>query len=132
MAPRQIRWGTVGRVAAVAAAGITGIVSLPALLASGSPPPVPSDVGLAPPPTTASQPLFNPPSAPPAHPRRRLAHRSTVRERPHPPGKRSHPHRVRGADHAPPPSGSASSPAYPAPVYSYVPPSRHEEFGFER
>src|SRR4051794_11994308 len=133
MAPRQIRWGTLGRVLAVVAAAVAGIVSLPALLGSDSPPPVPADVGLAPAPTTASQSPLIPqsPSMPPARPRRRLAHRSRVRERTHPPPKRSHPHRNQGRHDAQPPSGPASVPSYPAPVYSYVPPSRHEDFGFE-
>src|SRR5436190_23513449 len=52
MAGRQIRWRSVGRAAAVAAAVIAGIISLPALLGSDKPPPVPADVGLAPSPTS--------------------------------------------------------------------------------
>src|SRR3954466_11680414 len=47
VAGRQIRWASVGRAAAVVAAAIAGIVSLPALLGSDAPPPVPADVGLA-------------------------------------------------------------------------------------
>jgi hypothetical protein len=49
MAGRQIRWRSAGRAAAIAVAVIAGIISLPALLGSDRPPPVPDDVGVAPP-----------------------------------------------------------------------------------
>src|SRR2546423_1240045 len=58
MAGRQIRWRSVGRAAAGAAAVIAGVISLPALLRSDKTPPVPADVGLAP--TPASAPVASP------------------------------------------------------------------------
>jgi hypothetical protein len=144
---RQIRWGSVGKAAAIVAAAIAGIASLPALLGSDRPPPVPPDVGLAPPPTSAplQAPVTPPParSTPPTPTRRdhhRLAKRKRDRERSHPRRERSHPDREHPHPHrkharhphepdAPP---VASPPAYAPPVYSYVPPPSQGEFQIER
>jgi hypothetical protein len=147
MRGRQIRWGSVGRAAAIAAAAIAGIVSLPAVLGSDKPPPVPADVGLAPQPQArvpvagpAEPALPNPASK--AHPGgsgeffrhirnnspkgRRLGRKAPNRRRS---SKVSHPR----AEHAPPtpPPPSSPVPASP-PVYSYVPPASSGEFRFER
>jgi hypothetical protein len=145
MAGRQIRWQSVGRAAAVVAAVIAGIVSLPALLGSDKPPPVPADVGLvapsappvpAPPPTATS-----PPPGPPApqRSRHRLAKRNPARERSRPHRERSHPRRKRSHLHSrrhshrpdvtPAPVTTAT---YAPPVYSYIPPPAPDDFGIER
>ena len=68
MPGRQIRWARVGRIAAIAAAGVLGIASLPALLGGDAPPPVPPDVGLAPPISAISTTPIAQPSVTPAAP----------------------------------------------------------------
>src|SRR5215211_5137769 len=124
MAGRQIRWGTVGRVAAVVAAAIAGIASLPALLGNDAPPPLPSDVGLTPPPVSTPAVVPHMPPTAVSRPQREH-HRQSGRARD--PG-RSHPRRERthqGADQrarrGATPTASAI-PSYSPPVYSYVPP----------
>ena len=124
----------MGRIAAIAAAAIVGIASLPALLGGDAPPPVPADVGVAPPATGA--PPAPPPVAPvvvappsddaPAPPR--LAKRRRAREPAHPLKERTRPrhHRPQEVDPAPPP------PVHNPPVYSYVPPPSPGEFHIER
>src|SRR3954463_9998393 len=90
VAGRQIRWSSVGRVAAVVAAAIAGIVSLPALLGSDAPPPVPPDVGITPAPVAATPAPVEAPTPPPPAPkpkRRQSAHR-VVHHRP--PARRRH------------------------------------------
>jgi hypothetical protein len=143
MAGRQIRWASVGRAAAIAAAVVVGIVSLPALLASDRPPPVPPDVGLATPPTADPIPANPAPVEPHAvaapkdrpgrhHSLRHPAKSHLVREH-HGPDRRSrqsHP----GRRHEAQPVAEASPPSPPAyvPVPSYPPPSQPGEFRFER
>src|SRR3954465_10718049 len=139
MTGRQIRWGTVGRAAAVVAAAIAGIVSLPALLGSDAPPPVPPDVGLTPP--VASAPMSPVPSAP-VRPRagHRLARHRQRRERSRDRRERSHPRpehpHGRRPDHRRNGDSTAAGPSGPIvtapPVYSYVPPPSSEAFGIER
>jgi hypothetical protein len=46
MAGRRIRWANAGRAAAIAAAVLAGLATLPALLREDEPPPLPEDVGL--------------------------------------------------------------------------------------
>jgi len=141
VAGRQIRWASVGRAAAVVAAAIAGIVSLPALLGSDAPPPVPADVGLAQAPLTTQPAPVKARATPPRasrpkplrptgnrlaqrRPRHRLAHRR-------PPHHHLH-HAHASHDHASTPSAPAQapSPAYiPAPAYS---PPLPGEFQFER
>jgi hypothetical protein len=140
VAGRQIRWRSVGRAAAIAAAAIAGIISLPALLGSDKPPPVPPDVGLRPAPaepTPAATPqaAASPDTPPPAVPKRapgnrhRLAERNRHREQSHPDRERRHP---RHQQHNPlPETTPAPTPSYTPPVYSYVPPPP-PEFGIER
>jgi hypothetical protein len=75
MAGRRIRWANAGRAAAIAAAVLAGLATLPALLGEDEPPPLPEDVGLggvapaapAPvPPTPAAHFTAKPPQAMPA------------------------------------------------------------------
>jgi hypothetical protein len=129
----------VGRAAAIAAAVIAGIASLPALLGSDRPPPLPADVGLVPPPQAADAAVAAPAARPAAgdrvkpradHPDLALAadrrSRSHGRRR-----KRTHPPRhARPAQPAPAISAQPSSAAPPA--YSYVPPPSSGEFRIER
>jgi hypothetical protein len=69
VAGRQIRWASLGRVAAIAAAVLAAIVSLPALLGGERPPPVPGDVGLVPSPSVAAtEPALPAPAAATAEP----------------------------------------------------------------
>src|SRR5262245_52164389 len=87
MAGRQIRWPSVGRAAAIGLAVVAAIAALPALLGSGSPPPVPDDVGLAPrPPIAVSAPVAaprppEPKKTPPVKPRRRIREHAVRRPR---------------------------------------------------
>ncbi|MGA8925251.1 MAG: hypothetical protein WB462_03415 [Solirubrobacterales bacterium] len=129
----------MGRATAIAAAGIAGIVSLPALLGSDKPPSVPADVGLvqpppsAPPPPPLTQAASPAPTAKSRRTRRRQAGRRGPREHPHPLGEHPHPrnhHHAHGVRRTPAasPSPSTASP----PVYSYVPPPQPGEFRFER
>ncbi len=138
MARLQIRWQSVGRAAAIAAAVIAGIVSLPALLGSDRPPPVPPDVGLRPAPVaSAPPPAPGPDPAPPAAPKREPGVHHRLVKRRHRPHPRPHRGRPRPAHHghsrppqtAPPP---VTAPTYVPPVYSYVPPPPRSEFGIER
>jgi hypothetical protein len=129
----QIRWASVGRVAAIVAAALAGIASLPALLGGDAPPPVPPDVGLAPPPVAAasipgadaSPPV---PAAKPA--KRRRGHRHAPRPTSHRAGhgrrhRRHHGHATDGA------TSEAPSAIYgPAPLYSPAP--APGEFRIER
>jgi hypothetical protein len=127
-------------VGAIAAAVIAGIVSLPALLGSDRPPPVPPDVGLRPPPAQPVPAVVPPAPDPAASPRpgapgrdrrdRRLAARKRRRER----SRRKHQRprrrsRAHGADWS---NAAPSPPPYAPPVYSHVPPPSHGEFEFER
>jgi hypothetical protein len=115
----------------IAIAVIAGIVSLPALLGSDRPAPVPADVGLAPPPAEPV-PADVPAATPAAMPRppkqaKGARHR---RKRSHP---RHSPHREAPETVVPPSTSvSPSTSAYTPPVYSYVPPPARPEFGFER
>jgi hypothetical protein len=137
MAGRQIRWQSVGRVAAIAAAVIAGIVSLPALLGSDKPPPVPSDVGLAPP--SASAPAHASLSNPAPKGDRggsgdfvRHIRKKSPRDRSSDRPKRRHVHphaRQRRPSESPAPP---SLPVPAPPVYSYVPPPTPDQFGIER
>ena len=127
MSGRQIRWASVGRVAAIVAAAIAGIISLPALLGGDAPPPVPSDVGLAPPPIASMAPHApQPPAPPPQHvtkPHHHNPPRPKLVKRTH---RRRHHHQKSS-----PPDG-ASLPPVPTYVPSYAPPPRPGEFQFER
>jgi hypothetical protein len=134
----------VGRAVAIAAAVVAGIVSLPALLGSDRPPPVPPDVGLAPPEAADPIPANSVPVEPATaggqkdrpgrhHPARRHPARSHLVREHQGRGKRSrqsHP----GRQHEDQPVAEASpppAPAYvPAPIYS--PPPQSGEFRFER
>ena len=133
----------MGRAVAIAAAVVAGIVSLPALLGSDRPPPVPSDVGLAPPPATdpvAADPArVGPPTA--AAPKDRPGRHHTARRDPaeshlvrtHQGGKRSrqsHPGREHAAQPVAEPSPPPAPTYVPAPIYS--PPPQPGEFRFER
>jgi hypothetical protein len=138
MAGRRIRWASVGRAAAIALAVIGGLIALPALLGGGSPPPVPADVGLAPPPATAQlppAPAVPPPALPVERPQGKRDH---GRERSLPRRARSHPERKRlharhrHHDNTEAPSAPALPPLSAAPTYSYVPPPSPGEFRFER
>lgn len=80
VAGRKIRWANAGRAAAIAAAVLAGLASLPALLGGDEPPPLPEDVGLAqvapssvtaPPAPAAPVPVKPPKAAEP--PKKRLA-----------------------------------------------------------
>jgi hypothetical protein len=134
MAGTQIRWRSVGRGAAIAAAVIAGIFSLPALLGNDKPPPVPPDVGLAPP-AAAPQAAAAPPPASSASPSRsshhRMARRRPHRRRSHPRRQRSHTDRRHYTHHDQPRATPAPS-SYSPPVYSDVPAPPRPEFGFER
>ena len=133
----------MGRALGIAVAVVAGIISLPALLGSDRPPPVPADVGLAPPPAEPV-PTHLPAATPAALPRpsklakggrRRVTGHKPDLDRPGFSGshrrKRSHrrhsPHREAPEAVVPP-----STSAYTPPVYSYVPPPARPEFGFER
>jgi len=142
VAGRQIRWASLGRVAAIAAAVLAAIVSLPALLGGERPPPVPADVGLAPPavaepvapavmPAETSQPVANPEHLQPKG-------KNRLRKRDANTGRREQPrrdlrsphrkHRNEGGEQVA--RAPAPAPTYvPAPVYSPPPPG---EFRFER
>jgi len=127
----------VGRVVAVAAAAIAGILSLPALLGSEAPPPVPADVGLAPSPAsveaTADPAPRNPaPKADPGpsgelfrHTRKKSARRATADTKPRHPAH-GRPKR-RGST-----IQTSSPPSLPVPAPVYIPPAAAEHFGFER
>jgi hypothetical protein len=139
---RQIRWQTAGRAAAIAIAVLAGIISLPALLGSDRPPPVPADVGLAPPPEepvpvrvpAATSAATSRPPKQAKDGRRRLTGRQPRPDRPRPRRshrRRSHPRRSRHQD-APEAVVPPSTSTYTPPVYSYVPPAARPEFGFER
>jgi hypothetical protein len=139
MAGLQIRWRSVGRAAAIGVAVIAGIISLPALLGSDRPPPVPPDVGLtAPPaepvPATVPPPPASPMPAPKRSGRRdhRLAKekKSSKRSRPGRKGskRRNDPGRTHSDETVPAPAALIYSP----PVYSYVPPPSPGEFQIER
>jgi hypothetical protein len=145
MAGRRIRWASAGKLAAIGAAAVIGIASLPALLGGDAPPPVPADVGLVPPPPTNSVPTAVP-SAPmtPATPPR-AAHRDHHRDlaladrrRDHDDRKRDHSGKDRDRGGAvnktapPTPTVTVTPPAYARPpVYSYVPPPDRGEFQIE-
>jgi hypothetical protein len=123
---------------------IAGIVSLPALIGSDKPPPVPPDVGLAPAPANngASAETAVPNPAPKAdadgvgkffrHTRKNSPRRRSSRGQRHERAHRSarHSHARQGNSertHAPP-----SLPVFSPPVYSYVPPPTPGEFQIER
>jgi hypothetical protein len=133
----------VGRAVGIAVAVLAGIISLPALLGSDRPPPVPADVGLAPPPAEPV-PGEVPAATPAAMPRppkqvkggrRRLTGRNPRLDRPDSSAshrrKRSHPRHGPHRD-APEAAVPPSTSAYTPPVYSYIPPAARPEFGFER
>ena len=68
MSGRRIRWANAGRAAAIAAAVLAGLATLPALLGEDKPPPLPEDVGLAgvapaPPPPMPPAPVTPPEAA---------------------------------------------------------------------
>ena len=154
MTGRQIRWQSVGRAAAIVAAGIAGIASLPALLGSDKPRPVPPDVGLMSPPASAALPPSpqSPAATPQSQASRRQSRASTGRRphsrlaerrrrrRPDRHGAREerkpgHWHRGEGSDRGdvtPPPPPAPVAPAYSPPTYSYLPPPNPGEFTFER
>ncbi len=141
----------MGRVAAIVAAAIAGIASLPALLGSDAPPPVPPDVGLTPPansaplPASGEPPLLSPSSTAKPHPRHhgpgrdsrahahpRRANAHPLPEQAHPRREQAHPrpdhrHREEGE------RGEPSPPAYtPAPAYPNPSSSGSGEFRIER
>jgi hypothetical protein len=134
MAGRQIRWMSLGKVVAIAAAAIVGIVSLPALLGSDAPPPVPPDVGLSPAPVAtvplpAQRSAGLPPVAPKPRPAKHpLARHERVRERPHPHRERPHDHHKADNTRAPP---TTLPPTSSSPVYSQAPPPAPGEFQIE-
>jgi site-specific DNA-cytosine methylase len=134
----------VGRAAAIAAAVVAGIVSLPALLGSDRPPPVPPDVGLAAPPATdpvAADPArVEPPTA--AAPKDRPGRHRAARRHPeshlvrtHQSGGKRSRQSHRGRQHEAQPVAEAPPP-HPAPTYVpapvYSPPPQPGEFLFER
>jgi hypothetical protein len=141
----SIRWPSFGRSAAIAGAIVLAIVSLPALLGGGDPPPLPPDVGLtstgpapgpSPPVEAAGVDATPPPAAsPPAHLVKR-PHGHSRPKRAHRGVNHSDRHRAdradRQSDHvqATPPTAPAASyqptPAYPAPSHT------SEGFSFER
>jgi hypothetical protein len=141
----QLRWASVGRAVAIAAAVIAAIAGLPALLGSDRPPPVPADVGLA---TVDPTDVWLPPDPAPVSDAAAARTPSSAYAKPSPkpakrrPAKGGRPERHarrRGGERAerrpgaaaPAPSVQAVSPAYlPAPSYS--PPSVTGEFRFER
>jgi hypothetical protein len=123
---------------------IAGIVSLPALLGSDKPPPVPPDVGLTPTPATVAAPAVEelPNKAPTAGPGgrgkffrhtrknspRRRSSRGQRHERTHRSARHSHARQGNSErTYAPP-----SLPVFSPPVYSYVPPPTPGEFQIER
>jgi hypothetical protein len=129
----------VGRAAAIAAAVVAGIVSLPALLGSDRPPPVPPDVGLTPPPAPDPVPAEPSPLEPPipaapeegAAPPRTAKHHLVREKRAR--GSRSGHQRGRG-HHQPQrpatPPAPQTTPSYlPPPIYA--PPAQPREFRFE-
>jgi hypothetical protein len=126
----------VGRAAAIGAAVIAGIVSLPALLGSDRPPAVPPDVGLTPRPAVdpipAGAAAIEPPAPPAPKERsvdRRPAKPHVVREHSARPKRSRHHghHRER-----PRPKASPPPPPIYAPAPVYVPPPQPGEFRFER
>jgi hypothetical protein len=131
MGAGQIRWRSVGRAGAIAVAVIGGLIALPSLLGGGDPPPVPPDVGLAPP---------SPAALPPAPAQHRLAKGGEPHSQRHPPRRHSRParsrpdgrHRGRDRPQPRPTAPQATSTAYSPPVYSYPPPPSPGEFHFER
>ena len=148
MPGRQIRWASAGKIAAIAAAALAGVASLPAVLGSDAPPPVPADVGVVAPPSGA------PPAAAPTEARlptpsssapgseKRLVKEGKQRRRrkqPHRHGvrvreQREHPHRIREQSHRhaeDPPSVPALPLTVAPPVYSQAPPPSPGEFRIE-
>jgi hypothetical protein len=134
----QIRWASVGRVAAIVAAAIAGIASLPALLGGDAPPPVPPDIGLAPLPIAAA-PIPGADASPPAPAakptKRRHRHRHERRPTHRSAGHRSagHARRQRGhREHAAHGETSEAPSAIYGPAPLYVPPPSPGEFRIER
>jgi hypothetical protein len=111
---------TAAKLAAVALVAIALVVSLPALMESEQPAPLPPDVGLP----QAPAPLPAPSPAPkPAAPRRA----AKPRKEHHMGRKRRHHEHHEHHQHA------AEAPAAPAAPPVYVPPSgTREDFGFEQ
>ncbi len=123
----------MGRVAAIVAAAIAGIASLPALLGSGAPPPVPPDVGLTPAPASLDPPAaFPPPNpAPKANPHGSGEFLRHIRKKPKMAATRSQHLEHRPSKHGQTTQGTHSSLVSPAPVYAVPPPPTAEHFGFE-
>lgn len=113
----EIRWESVGKIAAGLLLAVAIVVSVPSLLGGDEPEPLPADVGLpqaAPPPPVAAAP-------PPPLPRRK-------------PKRARKPKRDRPA--RPPEQEDDTSPAPAAPIVAALPPppppGTYEDFGFER
>jgi hypothetical protein len=137
MAGKQIRWQSVGRIAAVAVALIAAVAALPSLLGSDSPPPVPDDVGLVPPPIDATAELPPEPlsPAPPPIPASQLPENESP-ARGHETGSEPPPRRRKRSNRgvAPPGderAGEARSVSVYMPVPAYSPPASRREFGIE-
>ena len=127
MAGRRIRWTGVGRATAIGLAVVAAVAALPALLGSGAPPPVPDDVGVAPPSPpiagsvdVAAEPLH--PESPPLVKRPARGEEKRKRDKP--------PRRQRRHDRDQAETTVAAVPTYvPAPLYV---PSSSGEFQIER
>ena len=138
MAGRRIRWRILARIAAVALAAAAAVASLPALLGSGAPPPVPDDVGLAPPLTAATDPPSEPlsPAPPPIESavvrKREAAERADESDQDRPRRRRNRRRRAK-LDRDDDASEARSVPVeIPASAYSpYPPPATRGEFGIE-
>ena len=137
MAGRKIRWANAGRAAAIAAAVLAGLASLPALLGGDEPPPLPEDVGLAqvapPPVAVPPAPVAPVPAKPPKADRarnKRLAAREAAAARRDP--RRSKRENDSAGDDSDTVAPAVTFiPAYgPTPSYPAIPP--REAFDFER
>lgn len=127
----EIRWESVGKIAAGALLAVAIVVSLPSLFASEQPDPLPADVGLPQPAPPPSTPVPDPAAAARAAAkaarlkakRRRLARRAAERTE----------QRRKRLSEADDEEGVTVLPLPPAP--SYVPspssPPKPPEFGFE-
>ena len=141
----QLRWASVGRVAAIAAAVVAGVAGLPALLGSDRPPPVPADVGLAPPAEPAD--VVQAPAAEPAEVAQMpppLSAHSAPKQAKHRLAKNAEPRSKQGshleqqrsrrrisADAAPADQVQTPAPMYEMPPTDSLPPESGE-FRFER
>jgi hypothetical protein len=112
----EIRWESVGKIAAGLLLAVAIVISVPSLLSSDQPEPLPPDVGLP----QAATPVAVPPPPPPPKPkpkRKRTPARKPKHDRP-----------------VEPPKEEETTPAPAGPIVAALPPppGTYEDFGFER